>query len=171
MALTEKEVFEILSLFEKSDWQDLHLESATFKLTVSKRGRPAEAPARPAAAPARSPSAAPATSPRPVVAKPAAAPAPRPAPASPAAAEPADPRWVAVTAPTLGTFYVAPKPGAPPFVTVGQKVAADDTVAIVEVMKLMNHVSAGTAGTIVRIAATNGEMVEYDEVLFWIDPE
>ena len=70
----------------------------------------------------------------------------------------------------LGHFYAAPKPGAPPFVTLGQQVAVDDTVAILEVMKLMNHVKAGIAGRIAQIAVGDGELVEFDQVLLYIDP-
>jgi acetyl-CoA carboxylase biotin carboxyl carrier protein len=159
MPLDEKEVFEVLALFEKSDWEEIHLESGEFKLTVSKRGRP-QASATTSAARTRS-----TTSDAPTAAA-AAASAAKPAPP----AEPVDPSWVGVRSPTLGTFYVAPKPGAPPFVTVGQKIGEDDTVAIVEVMKLMNQVKAGVAGIVARIAAANGELVEFEQVLVWIDP-
>ena len=165
MPLDEKEVFEVLAMFEKSDWEEIHLESGEFKLTVSKRGRPqASVTASAVTAPHAvypSKTGAPTAA---AIAKP--APTAKPAPP----AEPVDPSWVGVRSPTLGTFYVAPKPGAPPFVTVGQQIGEDDTVAIVEVMKLMNHVKAGVAGTVARIAAANGDLVEFEQVLVWIDP-
>jgi acetyl-CoA carboxylase biotin carboxyl carrier protein len=78
---------------------------------------------------------------------------------------------LAVRSPTLGTFFVAPKPGAPPFVQPGDRVASDDTLGIVEVMKLMNPVKAPVAGEVVKVCASNNELVEYDRVLFWIRPE
>jgi biotin carboxyl carrier protein len=78
---------------------------------------------------------------------------------------------LAVRSPTLGTFFVAPKPGAPPFVQPGDRVAADDTLGIVEVMKLMNPVKAGTAGEVLKVCAANNELVEYDRILFWVRPE
>jgi len=81
-----------------------------------------------------------------------------------------DPRWIAVKAPMLGTFYSAPKPGAPPFVTLGQRVTADDTVGILEVMKLMNYLKAGVAGKIARIEMANCDLAEFDQVLFHIEP-
>jgi biotin carboxyl carrier protein len=80
------------------------------------------------------------------------------------------PGVVGVRAPTLGTFYVAGKPGAPPFVQPGDVVGPEDTLAIVEVMKLMNPVKAGVAGEVVKVCARNSELVEYDRVLFWIRP-
>lgn len=73
-----------------------------------------------------------------------------------------------VTAPMLGTFYAAPKPGEPAFVAVGDVVGSDAVVCIVEVMKLMNSVHADISGTIVAIHAENGELVEFGQPLFSI---
>jgi len=81
-----------------------------------------------------------------------------------------DPALVAVRAPLLGTFYRAPKPGAPPFVEVGAKVEPDTIVGIIEVMKLMNTVRAGTRGTVSDIRARDGSLVEYGETLLNVDP-
>ncbi|WP_440065068.1 acetyl-CoA carboxylase biotin carboxyl carrier protein [Streptosporangium sp. OZ121] len=71
----------------------------------------------------------------------------------------------AVTAPLVGTFYVAAEPGAPPFVQPGDRVDADQTIGIVEAMKLMNPVVAGRAGEVVEVVAGDGEPVEYGQVL------
>jgi len=70
----------------------------------------------------------------------------------------------------LGTFYRAPKPGAPPFVEVGAKVEPDTIIGIIEVMKLMNTVRAGTSGRVCEIRAGDGSLVEYGETLLSIDP-
>jgi acetyl-CoA carboxylase biotin carboxyl carrier protein len=75
-----------------------------------------------------------------------------------------------VTAPVLGVFYRRPAPDAPPFVEPGDAVDADTTVAIVEVMKLMNPVTAGIAGRIVAVCAEDGELVEEGQPLFLVDP-
>ena len=91
------------------------------------------------------------------------------APASAAAAAHAA-GLVAVTAPLIGTFYRSPAPGAPPFVEVGTHVEPEDTVCIVEVMKLMNAVRAGCRGQVVEICAENGELVEYGQTMMLIDP-
>lgn len=72
---------------------------------------------------------------------------------------------VAVRAPMVGTFYRAPKPGAPPFVDVGSEVSEHTVVGIVETMKLMNSVSAGVTGTVVEICTDNGQLVEARHVL------
>jgi acetyl-CoA carboxylase biotin carboxyl carrier protein len=77
----------------------------------------------------------------------------------------ADPNARAVTSPLLGTFYRAPKPGAPPFVEVGSRVEEDTVVAIIEVMKLMNSVRAGVRGTVTEILPGDGTLVEYGETL------
>jgi acetyl-CoA carboxylase biotin carboxyl carrier protein len=78
---------------------------------------------------------------------------------------------VAVRAPNLGTFYQAPKPGAPPYVEVGQKVDADTEVCLIEVMKLFTPVKAGVSGTVREICASDGQMVEYEQVLVIVEPD
>lgn len=70
-----------------------------------------------------------------------------------------------IKASTLGTFYRAPSPGAPPFVKVGDRVAGGQAIGLVEVMKLFNTVEADMAGTVVTIHAEDGALVEYDQVL------
>jgi len=76
----------------------------------------------------------------------------------------------AIVAPMLGTFYRAPAPGEPPFVDVGSRVEPDTIVCIIEVMKMMNSVHAGFAGTIAEIYVENGEPVEYGAPLFRVEP-
>ena len=71
-----------------------------------------------------------------------------------------------IRSPMLGTFYGAPKPGAAAFVQQGQQVEADSVLCIIEVMKLMNSVPAGTAGTVRRTLVRDGDLVEYDQPLF-----
>jgi len=80
-----------------------------------------------------------------------------------------DPKLAAVKAPLLGTFYRAPKPGAPPFVDAGARVEADTIIGIIEVMKLMNTVRAGVSGTVREFRARDGALVEYGEILLLID--
>lgn len=160
MPLSEAEVLQVMELFQQSDWDELELKSGDLHLQLSRRERRAVSTTMaPASAPVPAPVPNPATA--------ATAPASDP---TPAAQEVIDRNWIAVRAPMLGTFFAAPSPGAAPFVTVGQTVSADDTVAIVEVMKLMNHVKAGSAGKIVRISARNGELVEFDEALIYLEP-
>ncbi len=76
-----------------------------------------------------------------------------------------------IVAPMLGVFYRAPAPGATPFVDVGTHVEEGTVVCLIEVMKMMNAVPAGIAGTIVEVRATNAEAVEYGETLFLVEPD
>jgi len=75
-----------------------------------------------------------------------------------------------IEAPMLGVFYRAPSPGAAPFVDVGARVEPDTIVCIIEVMKMMNSVPAGVAGTIAEIHVENAEAVEYGQPLFRVEP-
>jgi len=76
-----------------------------------------------------------------------------------------------VTAPFAGVFYRRPSPTEPPFVEVGSRVRATDTVCLVEVMKLFNSVHAGVDGVVTAIEVGDGEVVEYGQVLMRIAPE
>ena len=80
------------------------------------------------------------------------------------------PTAVAIRAPMLGRFFCAPSPTQPAYVQVGQRVGEGDPVCLIEVMKLFNTVSSTMAGTVVRVDGVNGEMVEYDQPLFWVEP-
>src|SRR5258706_10675107 len=142
MELSEDDVLHILKLIDESKFDYFQLEVGELKITVSKGdplpiGTTAPAVAVTAAS-APAPSAAP---------KPAPAPA---AAAAPAAKTPAIPAGhPAGTAPILGTFYVAPEPGPPPFVQVGQQGTEDTTCGLIEVMKGFNSVRPGVKGTTV----------------------
>jgi acetyl-CoA carboxylase biotin carboxyl carrier protein len=75
---------------------------------------------------------------------------------------------VEVTSPFIGTFYRAPSPDAPMFVDIGSVVKANQTLCIVEAMKLMNEIESEVAGTVVEICVQNGKAVEYGQKLFRI---
>ena len=77
---------------------------------------------------------------------------------------------VAVRSPMVGTFYLRPSPDQPAFVTVGGAVQADDTVCLVEVMKMFNTVKADVAGTVERIVVDNGKPVQHDQIVMLIKP-
>lgn len=98
----------------------------------------------------------------------AAAPAAAPAAVQDEAAEsPAEelPAGTEVKSPLVGTFYSSPAPDAPPFVLVGQKVKEGDTLFIIEAMKTMNEVKSPCDGTVTRILAQPGDMVEYNQTV------
>ena len=75
----------------------------------------------------------------------------------------------AVTSPMVGVAYLSPEPGSPPFVTVGQTVAAGQTLLLIEAMKTFNQIKAPKAGTVARVVVANGSPVEYGEVLMVVD--
>lgn len=87
-----------------------------------------------------------------------------PAPAAPAPAEPASSSTV-VTAPIIGVFYRSPSPGAPPFIEPGAAVEPDTTIGIIEVMKLMNPVTAGAVGTLTEFLVADNAQVEFGQPL------
>lgn len=76
-----------------------------------------------------------------------------------------------VESPLVGTFYRKPSPDAAPFVTEGAKVKQGDTLCIVEAMKLMNEIEAPCAGTVEKILLSDGQVVEFGEILFLVRPE
>lgn len=154
MDLSHEDVQTILKIIDGSSLEELHLEIGDFKLVVRKGrgGSPSTDGAGEAAAGA----------PIGVAAAPEPATAPREGDAAPAGVE--------LKAPMVGTFYRAPSPGAPPFVEEGRVVEADDTVCIIEVMKLMNSIKAGRRGRVVAIPVENGALVEYGQTVMVIEP-
>ncbi|MBI5037186.1 MAG: hypothetical protein HZC01_00545 [Candidatus Kerfeldbacteria bacterium] len=87
--------------------------------------------------------------------------------ARPVASAP-DPTLRDITALLAGTFYAAPAPDAPPYVSLQSHVAVDQPVCIIEAMKMFNEIPAPCSGTIMEILVTNGTLVEKDQVLFRI---
>ena len=101
------------------------------------------------------------------VAAPTVAPAaPEPATQTPAAAP--EPKGTEVTAPMVGVFYAAPAPGDEPFVRVGSKVKAGETLCIIEAMKVLNEVTAEADGEVLEICVADGDLVEFGSCLMRI---
>jgi len=150
VTITSKDVAEIMKLLEASAFDELKLETGDLKLHLRRSG----APVREAAPEPPTP---------PVPPRAPAAPQPPVPPVAPKV--PADPSLADVPSPLLGIYYRAAKPGADPFIEVGQTVEEDTIIGIIEVMKLMNSVRAGVKGEVVEIVAGNAAMVEYGETL------
>ncbi len=74
-----------------------------------------------------------------------------------------------ISSPMIGTFYTSSSPDSPPFVNVGQEVKEDDTVCIIEAMKIMNEIKADVKGKIVKVLVENGETVEFGQPLFLVE--
>jgi acetyl-CoA carboxylase biotin carboxyl carrier protein len=75
----------------------------------------------------------------------------------------------AVTSPMVGVAYLAPEPGAPPFVTIGQQVTAGQTLMLIEAMKTFNQIKAPKAGTVTAVLVQSGAPVEYGEALIILE--
>ncbi|WP_165055746.1 MULTISPECIES: acetyl-CoA carboxylase biotin carboxyl carrier protein [unclassified Adlercreutzia] len=148
------QIRELVKVAEESGVGEIVVEEEGVRIAVRMPGASA-APA-PVAAPAPAAQVAPAPQ------------AAAPAPAADEATRPAT--WRAVTAPMVGTYYEAPAPGEPPFVKVGDEVAANETLCIVEAMKLMNEITAEEMGTVREVCLTDATPVEYGTVLFYIEP-
>ncbi len=173
MDLTNEDVADILALLDSLPYDSLDVETPRFRLTLRRAGsggwtEESQVLAEPAlVTPAPNGSVAP----PPASADGAAGGAagtgtPRPTAGAAAGTE----GLAVVAAPLPGTFYRAPRPGADPFVGVGDAVGADTVVAIVETMKLMNSVHAGTAGRVARICVDNGEFAPLGATLMLIEP-
>lgn len=148
--LTWADVLALVTQLDGSGLSDAEVTTQGVSIRVSRSALPPTATAASAAV------AAPTPAPAPVSA----------APTPPAAAVAAEPTGPAITATMLGTLYLRPSPDAAPFVEVGDTVADDTTVAVIEVMKMMNTVVAGVSGRVTEICRPEGQMVEHGDVLF-----
>ena len=159
-----KEIKSVIDLMTKNGLSEFEVEKGDFKLRV-KRGPGGEwtGSTTPVAGPQ-------------VVHHhaPVAAFAPSPAVATASAAAPAPatgtPTHPQIVSPMVGTFYLAPSPDSPPYVTVGQEVQEDTVVCIIEAMKVMNEIKAETRGVIVEVLPQNGKPVEFGKPLFAVRP-
>jgi len=147
-----RKVKKLIELLEQSNINELEINEGDESVRISRGATAVTYAAPPIAAPV------------------AAAPAPVAAPAAVEAAAPASEELAghAVKSPMVGTFYASPAPDSPPFVTVGQTVAAGDVICIIEAMKMMNQIEADKAGTIGAILIEDGEAVEFDQPIVTI---
>jgi acetyl-CoA carboxylase biotin carboxyl carrier protein len=143
-AIDQDLIRELARLLEETGLTEIEIESAGLRVRVGRA-----AVAAPVAAQAAPPS-----------------PGAAPAPAAPVdlAKHPG-----AVTSPMVGTAYVGPEPGAPPFVEIGSKVLAGDTLLIIEAMKTMNQIPAPRSGTVTEILIEDGQPVEFGEPLIIVE--
>ena len=157
---------DILRILEKQEITEFELEQDGVKLRVCRSTPPPPSVAGGAAAPPAGP--APVAPPEP------SAPAPEstPADATPAgAAEAAEDAGTAVPSPIVGTFYRAPDPNSPPFVSVGDQVQVGQVLCIIEAMKLMNEIESDADGVIAEVFPKNAQPVEFGEPLFAIQAD
>lgn len=161
-----RDVENLVELFNRSEWDEMHLKTDDLEIFLSNDPNASlattAAPSAPATASvSMSESVAPAAS--------SSATSETTAPEASAAATVPE-GMIAITAPNLGTFYRAPKPGAAPYVEVGQQVEQNTDVCLIEVMKLFTPVKAGVAGKVHAVCIDDGTMVEFGDALVIIDP-
>lgn len=172
--MTFKDVQELIKLINKSNLTEFKLKDKEFEISIktNKAGKKKTlvqqvAPVAPQApvipmAPVQQPMVTPAV-PQP-------SPAPQPAAEKSTKEEPDESKYIEVKAPMIGTFYRSSSPDKPPFVSVGDKITPDSVVCIIEAMKLFNEIEADVSGTIVKVMVEDAAPVEYDQVLFLVDP-
>jgi len=160
MQLDHDQLRQLLTLLGDSDIQEFKLEGDDFRLEV-RRNLPGVAPVAMIQAAAG-------------VAPPAPAAMALPLPPTPSAPPPTAPAGrgdlLEITAPMVATFYRSPAPGESPFVELGSRVSAGQTVCILEAMKLMNELEAEVSGGVVEILVDNGTPVEFGQVLMRVKP-
>jgi acetyl-CoA carboxylase biotin carboxyl carrier protein len=169
--LTAKDVAEITRLLEESDFLELRLEHEGFKLTLKRAGAPRSGADSATAAHAAAASHAAAAGAVPAAAVPVSWSEPGSAGTRPPGSATDDPSLIDVTAPLLGIFYRAPRPGAAPYIEIGSVLEEDTVIGIIEVMKLMNSVRAEVRGTVVDILVADGSAVEQGQVLLRVARE
>lgn len=167
------EIQELIKFVAKSGVSEVEIEDKDFKITIKtppyKRGKIEEVQVIQTQVPVAVPQA---QAVQPVAQPVAAAPAPAPAaaPAAPKAEANDDANYVTVKSPMIGTFYRKQSPEKPNFVNIGDDVANDTVVCIIEAMKLFNEIEAEVSGKIVKVLVDDGSPVEYDQPLFLVDP-
>jgi acetyl-CoA carboxylase biotin carboxyl carrier protein len=151
--VTPRDIEALLETFESSDWNEMRLKVDGLEMYVSKT---------PGARPSLSSDTSPASTPQASALS---------APASARKHGVAPDHWIQVRAPNLGTFYRSPKPGAPPYVKLGQHVEPTTELCLIEVMKLFTSVHAGVSGIVRQVLVEDSELVEFDQALFLIEPD
>ena len=154
-----KLVQQIVAMVEKSNVHEIELESKGMKIRVTKNSTGQS-----------SASAYPFMMPQQIFAQPPQGPTNGVPEAAPAAAAVVEKKYKEVKSPIVGTFYRSPSPDAEPYTEVGSQIKSGSVLCIVEAMKLMNEIEADFAGTIVKVCVENGKPVEYNQVLFLVEP-
>jgi len=157
------EIRDLIDFISKSGLNEVNIETKELKLHVKREPDQKVFKSSPVVTSVAAPQVAAAA-----VAAPAAAKAETPAATTPAAS---GKKTIEIKSPMIGTFYRSGNPDSPAFVQVGDKVSKGQTVCIIEAMKLFNEIESEFSGTIVKVAVENATPVEYDQVLFVVEPD
>lgn len=162
MPINLSEIREFVSAIAQTDITELTLKNEDFELTVRKEvSLKTPSPVKPLKE-----EAIPVTPAVPLEVE-----VPPPVPAEPAPLTPLERKFVPITSPMVGTFYRASAPEEPPFVEINDRVRPGQVLCIIEAMKLMNDIEAEISGQVMEIIVTNGEPVEYGQILMWLKPD
>ena len=173
-----KEIQELLKLVSRLELSEFKMKDGEFELQIrtkyfGKGGQQILVPSLQATLPTAIPAASTSASietPAPV-ATPTPQAAATPAPSAAPAAGGDESRYKAIKSPIVGTFYRSAGPDKPAFVKVGDSISAGSVVCIVEAMKLFNEIESDLSGTVVKVLVDDAQPVEYDQVLFLVDPK
>lgn len=161
------EIRDLIEFISTTGLNEVNIETKELKLHIKRK--PDQKVVKSAAQVVAAHPVAPVHTPAPQVSVPApSAPAPKPAPVPEVSA---GKNTVEIKSPMIGTFYRSANPDSPPFVSVGDKVSKGQTLCIIEAMKLFNEIESEYSGTIVKAMVENATPVEYDQVLFVVEPD
>ena len=160
------EIRDLIDFISQSGLNEVNIETKELKLHIKRE--PDQKVYKSAATPMVTSMAIPATAP---VAPVATSQAPAPAATKVEKAAPSGGNTVEIKSPMIGTFYRSANPDSPPFASVGDKISKGQTVCIIEAMKLFNEIESEVSGTIVKVNLENSSPVEYDQVLFVVEPD
>jgi acetyl-CoA carboxylase biotin carboxyl carrier protein len=154
------EIRDLIDFISKSGLNEVDIETKELKLHVKREPDQKVFKSTPVMAPVAAPIAAAPAQPQ--------ASAPR---SEKSASADSGKKTLEIKSPMIGTFYRSSSPDTPPFASVGDKVTKGQTVCIIEAMKLFNEIESEVSGTIVKVMVENSTPVEYDQVLFVVEPD
>ena len=164
--LTIGQIRQLVELMVANDVQSIHMSDGELRLAIRRGPQWDSMPAAHAVAPPPAPPVS-AASPAPAMTE-----GTRVESAKPQAeSQQIDEGLTSIESPMVGTFYAAPDPDSPPYVTVGTEVTPDTVVCIVEAMKVFNEIKAETSGTIEKVCVENAHPVEFGQPLFLVRPK
>jgi acetyl-CoA carboxylase biotin carboxyl carrier protein len=163
LSMKPSEIKDLIDFIDKSNLDEVNIETENFKISAKKNTGKTIVEQVVAAAPFVAVEAPKAAAPKAEPSAPAAPAPPAPAPAS-------GKKLIEIKSPMIGTLYRSASPDKPSFVNIGDEVKVGQTVCIIEAMKLFNEIESDVAGKIVQVMVENASPVEFDQVLFLVEP-
>lgn len=165
-AMKTSEIRDLIDFISKSGLNEVNIETKELKLSIKREPDQKVFKSTPIVTQAAMPIAQ-----QPTVSLPPVAGGAAPKSETPAAATASGKKTVEIKSPMIGTFYRSSNPDTPPFASVGDKISKGQAVCIIEAMKLFNEIESEVSGTIVKVMVENASPVEYDQVLFVVEPD